>query len=222
MHREQTGSTPQSQTRTGFRKNGLIFQDGDRAGCAYRIEQGWVRQHVMTEDGARQILGFLTVGDVFGFGRHVRSTTAEAVTEVKLSRISLGLLREPQSFQESGPELFDQMGRRYDELAHHVQQLMHSPVEQRVLCFLAWLAHRQDADRRGGLAYIPMSRVDICDHLDIAAATLSRTLTQLQKEGRIVLHGPRQFVMRGPPRFGGACGAAGMTCGACASLPRPS
>lgn len=217
MHHGQIGPASSAGPLTTFRKNSQIFEDGDLADGAYRIAQGWVRLQIMTEDGARQILGFLTAGDVFGFGGQVRTTAAEAVTDVKLSRIPLARLREPEMDIETGREFFAQMSRRYDELAHHVQQLMHRPAEQRILCFLAWLAHRQDAESRGGLARVPMSRTDICDHLDIAAATLSRALTQLQKEGRIVLHGPRQFVMRGPPRLGAACRAAGTVCGACAT-----
>lgn len=211
---------PAGQSSSRFRKGEIIFDEGDDVRGAYEIESGWVRLQIMNEEGHRQILSFLTVGDSFGFNSGAYSLTAEAVTDVKLTRVQIRAALAPDASLEAGRQVLRQMSRRFDELAHHMQQLLYSPVEQRVLCFLAWLAHRQGPEPTSGFVRIPMGRQDIADYLGVAAATLSRTMTQLQQRGRITLRGPRCFRLAGPPRFVPQCRAAESICGACRA-PRP-
>ena len=79
-------SAMQPAAVTMFPADGLIYAQGDAAGRElYLVEFGTVRICRMTADGRRQITGFLTAGDVFGF---------EAGDEQKYEKVFLELLKK--------------------------------------------------------------------------------------------------------------------------------
>ncbi len=214
MHKARVIASPPRLTPR-FRKGETIFEEGDRADCIYEVVSGWVRLQILTVDGVRQILAFLGPGEAFSFFPGPQTMTAEAVTDTFLSRISQSALADPEVSPGDHAALLEEIGRRYDELAHHIHQLTHVQVEQRLLCFLAWLTHRQGVEKSIGMVRIPMSRTDIGDYLSIAPATLSRAFAHLHQSGRIVMNGPRLFAIKGEARYGRFCRAAASICGGC-------
>jgi CRP/FNR family nitrogen fixation transcriptional regulator len=68
-----------------------------------------------------------------------------------------------------------------------------SSAAERVIAFLVGLAERE---RGGASVDLPMSRADIADYLGLTIETVSRTLTQLEREGTIVMRSSRRIDLR--------------------------
>jgi CRP-like cAMP-binding protein len=75
-----------------YKRNKIIFAQGERAESAYLIREGQVKLRVASEDGREAVTGILSVGDFIGEGcmlsQEMRSCTAASLTPVALSRIS--------------------------------------------------------------------------------------------------------------------------------------
>ena len=50
----------------------------------------------------------------------------------------------------------------------------------------------------GGEVQLPMSRLDIADYLGLTIETVSRTLSELEKQSAIALPASRRIVLRNP------------------------
>jgi hypothetical protein len=73
--------------------------------------------------------------------------------------------------------------------------LLMMTASERVATFLLEMAERIHS---GGEVQLPMSRLDIADHLGLTIETVSRTIAELEKHSAIALPAPRQIVLRNP------------------------
>jgi CRP-like cAMP-binding protein len=181
-----------------YRRGHSIYGEGDLTTGIYRVDKGCVRLQVSSEEGDRQIVAFLFPGDVFGMSADLRTSSAEAVSDVDLTRYSLPSVLELATRSTS---VLLQVMRTADsifgDLAHHVEQISHLPATERVLWFLDWLSRRE-----GGLpgepVRLPMSRRDISDYLGLTPETLSRIMRQLQDDGHLSAISGKSFTLRRP------------------------
>ncbi|MGZ6040254.1 MAG: Crp/Fnr family transcriptional regulator [Phenylobacterium sp.] len=175
-----------------------IYAEGDSASGIYRVDKGCVRLQVNSTEGERQIVAFLFPGDVFGMSVDRRTSAAEAVCDIDLTRYSLPSVLELATRSTS---VLLQMIRAadivYSDLAHHVEQITHLPANERVLWFLDRLSRRQGV-RPGEPVRLPMSRRDISDYLGLKPETLSRIMRQLQDEGHVTTTGRNSFALTRP------------------------
>jgi CRP-like cAMP-binding protein len=175
-----------------FRKDRIIYDEGEPSLVMYRIERGCVRLQVNGAFGDRQIVAFLSEGDVFGAGPGRRNSSAEAVCAVDLACFSL----QPTLLQAGGQptliaEMLDNANRQYGSLAHHLERIAHLKSTERVLAFVVGQAARQG---RGGMqdhVILRMNRQDIADFLGLEPETVSRALKILETRGALTRHGPR-------------------------------
>lgn len=181
-----------------YRKGRLIYDEGEASKAVYRLDKGCVRLQVNGAEGDRQIVAFLFPGDLFGLCVDRRNSSAEAVTDVDLTRYTLQSLLD---LSTRSPEVTIQLMRGaetlYGELAHHVEQIAHLSAPERVLWFLHWLGAREPG-RSGGTVRLPMSRRDVADYLGLTQETLSRVIRQLLTSGEVEARGPRMIVLRRP------------------------
>ena len=174
--------------RLRFAKRHIIFQEGDEANVVYNVTRGTVRLFKMTQDGRRQVTGFLLPGDFLGLAsRSGYATSAEAITEVELCRFESDKL-------ETLFERNRQLERRLfeivdDELAVAQDQMLllgRKTARERMASFLINLSEREEIrGGRDGAVYLPMVREDIADYLGLTIETVCRTLSQLKREGLI-------------------------------------
>lgn len=179
-----------------FRKGQVIYDEGDAASAMFRVDQGCVRLQLNGADGRRQIVAFLFPGDHFGCSVGERMSSAEAVTDVALTRYSLqSVLELSARSTEVMVKLIRTGNHLYKDLAHLVAHVSRLPASERVLWFLTWL-WRQEQGRQGQAAALPMSRRDIGDFLGLAPETLSRVIKELVADGVLTVHGRRSFTLR--------------------------
>jgi len=163
-----------------------VFADGDPCSCFYKVVSGTVRTVKLLADGRRQIDDFHLAGDVFGLeSGEVHRFTAEAVSDVVLvayrrNRFS-DLVKSDPVF---GEQLMSSTLKSLDRAHEHLVVLGRKTALERMASFLLDLARRM---ARGDRVDLPMQRTDIADHLGLTIETVSRTLTQMVRDGLIRL-----------------------------------
>ena len=182
----------------------LVCQQGDATDAAFYVVQGELKLYKLTPDGRRQIIAFLSEGDFIGFAcGDEYSYSAEALTAVVVGRVPR---RRLEQMATESPALATRLfacARR--ELAFAHDQLLvlgrMTPLEK-LASFLMRLADCEE--RRGGdpeHLSLPMSRLDIADHLGLTIETVSRCFTKLRKLGVIQLARAADVIIRDPDRL---------------------
>ena len=177
-----------------YAKDQGIFAEGDRAAFVYKVLSGVVRTSKLLSDGRRQIDAFHLAGDVFGIeaGDEYRFC-AEAVGDcvVVAHRWScLGTLTGNDD--QFAQELTMGMMRSLIRAQNHMLLLGRKSALEKIATFLLDLAERT-AD--GDAVDLPMSRSDIADHLGLTIETVSRSFTQLERQGVIGLPSARRVML---------------------------
>jgi len=172
-----------------------IFAEGDSPEVFFKVVSGLVRTCKFLSDGRRQIEAFHVEGDVFGFelGRgHVLS--AEAVSECTLiSYRRRGVEMLAQKDETVTRQLFQYAMHNLARAQGHSLLLGRRGAAEKVAAFLlAWA--KNSADKR--VINLAMTRQDIADYLGLTIETVSRTLTQFERDGAIGLPNARQVVLR--------------------------
>jgi CRP/FNR family transcriptional regulator, nitrogen fixation regulation protein len=185
-----------TEARPGHRRTvaaeAEIFAEGDRAG--YKVVSGVVRTYRLLADGRRQIDAFHLPGDIFGLEAGAEHRfNAEAVTEAQLEVHR----REPRALAgDDGAlarEVVASMMRGLERAQDHMMLLGRKSARERIATFLLTMARRMAC---GGTALeLPMSRTDMADHLGLTVESVSRAVTQLERDGLIALPPNRRMVV---------------------------
>lgn len=182
-----------------FEQDEEIFGEGEAADFVYKVISGVVRTHRLLDDGRRQICGFHFPGDVFGLELdQTHSATAEAVGGCEIALVRRAALdRSAAASAGAARELWRLASRNVQRLQRHLVVLGRKTAVERVVTFLLALAERGGGNKVG----IPMSRVDIADYLGLTIETVSRTLSQLERDAAITLSNAREIVLEDRSRL---------------------
>ncbi|WP_173977735.1 helix-turn-helix domain-containing protein [Magnetospirillum sp. UT-4] len=167
-----------------------IFREGDRAEHVYSVSHGAVKLYKLLSDGRRQIIGFLFSGDMFGLALDDGyAYTAETLVATQLCRFTH---RKLDAMQGQMPRLERRMFTMTvkDLMSAQEQMLLlgRKTAREKVATFLLKLSRRaQVQGLPASPVALPMSRADIADYLGLTIETVSRTFTQLKKDGIIGL-----------------------------------
>jgi CRP/FNR family transcriptional regulator, anaerobic regulatory protein len=183
------------QPAESFSAGEALIWEGDQAGQIFDVLEGVLRIYKILPDGRRAIMGFLYPGDMLGVSfQHHSLFTAEAVTPVKVRRLSRErflsrLNQSPELQSQVFALLCDKMS------AAHEQMLLlgRKSAEERVVSFLI-AVHRKCG--QGDEIELPMSRLDMADHLGLTIETVSRMMTGLARRGLIHATGRHRIALR--------------------------
>lgn len=175
-------------------KDEEVFAEGDRAAYFYKVVAGAVRTFKLLSDGRRQIDAFHLPGDIFGMelGDEHRFS-AEALGEatiVAYRRCSLEVLASRD--QALAQQVTSSVMRTLERAQDHILLLGRKHALEKIATFLLVLSERLAED---GHVDLPMSRIDIADHLGLTIETVSRSLTQLERQGVIELPAHRRSIV---------------------------
>jgi CRP/FNR family nitrogen fixation transcriptional regulator len=188
---------PRLGTTRVLRKDEEVFAEGDRAAFFYRVDSGAVRTYKLLSDGRRQIDAFHLAGDIFGIeSGDEHRFHAEALGNATVTcfrRCSLETLA-------SGDDAFARqvvsaMMRSLERAQSHMLLLGRKTAMEKIAAFLLDLSGRILDDDETGQVDLPMSRIDIADHLGLTIETVSRSLTQLERQGVIGLPAHRRSIV---------------------------
>ena len=172
-----------------------IYAEGDEARCFYKVVSGVVRICRFPSDGRRQIDAFHMAGEVFGFEAGAdHRMSAEAVSECTVI-----------AYRRRGLETMvsqdDRLGRWFFSHAmtclavarEHSLLLGRGSAAQKISAFLLEIAERQGSNNVVDLA---MSRQDIADYLGLTIETVSRVLSQMERDGTVGLPTARRVLLK--------------------------
>jgi CRP/FNR family transcriptional regulator, nitrogen fixation regulation protein len=173
-------------SRRSFVKGEELFTEGDPADFFYKVVSGTVRTCKLLSDGRRQIDVFHLPGDVFGLESGAdHGFTAEAVEDVVVEAYRrsqfASLLHVNAAF---GEQLMSSMLKNLERAHEHMVLLGRKTAQEKMATFLLDMAGRTAKTDQVDL---PMQRTDIADHLGLTIETVSRTLTQMVRDGLIKL-----------------------------------
>lgn len=178
-----------------YQANEEIFGEGEPADYVYALVSGAIRVVHFTGDGRRQILAFHLPGDVFGLdlsGVHEFAAEAICESQVVLVRRSAVETAATESLPVARALIAHQTRLIQDAFSHSLVLGLKGAGE-RVASFLLTLSER--ATPHAALR-LPMSRADIADHLALTIETVSRTLTQMERDRTIALPSAREVIMQ--------------------------
>ena len=169
------------QRLRSWRKDEVLFREGDVADAVFVVVSGTVRTSMMLSEARRQVIGFHEAGDLLGLtsGEHY-VYSAEAVSAAELygiRRADLERLVHAQPNLCRSLTLFTQHELKVAQ--QHMLMLGRMTARERLCLFLL------ERLNGGGLTHLPMSRTDIADYLGLTLETISRTMTKLRVDGVI-------------------------------------
>ena len=183
--RQPAQRMPPGQRRF-FAKGDEVFVAGDTATQFFKVVSGTVRTCTLLTDGRRQIEAFHLCGDLFGLeSGHVHRFTAEAIDNVEVIAFPRAYLtRLVRDNPEFGDEIMNATLASLDRAHSHMVLLGRRTAQEKIAAFLLDMAQRL----AGTDSFeIPMQRADIADYLGLTIETVSRTLTQMARDGLISL-----------------------------------
>lgn len=171
-----------------YRKGEVVYSEGDPAGSLYCVYTGRVRLYRLTPGGGMRVLRFVGPAHLFG---HVellsggpRTVTAEAAENAVVCRLpARGILALARSDPAFSLALAQSMAL---DLRHTEELLLGgaSPVRHRVARLLLELGGPDGQE-------IPMSRLEMAQLVGTTPETLTRVLSELDREGVIRRHRKR-------------------------------
>jgi CRP/FNR family nitrogen fixation transcriptional regulator len=182
-----------------IREGEEIFAEGDDTDHFYKVVSGVVRVCKFLADGRRRIEAFHVEGEAFGLElADLRLLSAEAVSDCTLiayRRRGAETLAERD--ESVGRELFQYAMRNLAHAQDHSLLLARRGASEKVAAFLLSWARQLSAS--GKLIALAMTRQDIADYLGLTIETVSRSLSQLEREGVIALPSLREVRLNNIP-----------------------
>jgi CRP/FNR family nitrogen fixation transcriptional regulator len=177
-----------------FAKDEEIFAEGDKAAYVYKVLSGVVRTSKLLSDGRRQIDAFHLAGDIFGIeaGDEYRFCAESVGNCVVVAYRRSHLAALTGSDAQLGQDMTMGMMRSLVRAQNHMLLLGRKSALEKIATFLLDMAERTADDSTLDL---PMSRTDIADHLGLTIETVSRSFTQLERQGIIGLPSARRIVL---------------------------
>ncbi|QUD87526.1 helix-turn-helix domain-containing protein [Phenylobacterium montanum] len=185
-----------------FERDEEIFGEQEEADFAYKIVSGAARTFRVLSDGRRQVVGFHLPGDVFGLERgETHRFSAEAVSGCVVALVRrTAIERAARADGEAARWLWGLAAGELERLQDHAMLLGRKTATERVASFLLDMAERSPF--AGGVQLL-MSRADIADYLGLTVETVSRTLTQLERDHMIAIPSSRRIVLSRPEALAG-------------------
>jgi CRP/FNR family nitrogen fixation transcriptional regulator len=169
-----------------------IFAEGGETELFYKVVSGVVRVCKFLSDGRRQIEAFHITGDVFGFELgEAHMLSAEAVSDCTLIAYRRRMLESAaQNDQAVSRQLFQYAMQGLALAQNHCLLLGRRGATEKVASFLLAWAERSS---NGKLIHLAMTRQDIADYLGLTIETVSRTLSQFERNRLIALPSAREL-----------------------------
>jgi CRP/FNR family nitrogen fixation transcriptional regulator len=193
--RVDAGGVPQCLLAQSFGADGEIYAEGDEAVSFFKVVSGVVRTCKFLSDGRRQIDAFYVESEIFGFeAGEEYGLCAEAVSDCTVIPYRRrGLENMVANDDKMAMKLFSYAMGCLERARAHALLLGRGSATQKLATFLLEMTGRKPADEVIELA---MTRQDIADYLGLTVETVSRTLSQFERNGVIALSTARRIRLK--------------------------
>lgn len=186
-----------------------LYKMAENFDSLFVVRSGAFKTTLTAADGREQITGFYLPGDLIGMdaihtGRY--QATAMALTSSSVCGLPYNRL---QDLSQAIPALQQQIYNRLSKELASDQQLMmalgQKTAMEKLVGFLLSLSRRfEERGYAPDSFQLPMSRIDIANHLGLAIETVSRLLGQLVNDNLISCEG-KKIALRDKPRLKVMC-----------------
>lgn len=181
----------QKFTETGYEPEDFIYQAGDPASRLFIVAEGRVKLFQTSAAGKNVLLDLLGPGEFFGgldtLGTPVYPDTAQAQTRACVLRISSGNFRQILDLHPGVTlKVLEALAQRLQAANDRFFLISSAPVEKRVAVTLLKLSDKFGRKRKQGhLIETPLSRENLAEMTGSTPETVSRVISQFQREGWI-------------------------------------
>ncbi len=181
------------QRRKILHKGEFLFRNGDPFRGLIAIKSGMAKLVFHNEQGEEHIVQILLPGEILGFGaiskqkHHCSALALDTLSYCELPAEQLHRIcfRIPTLLDEILRHASDAIGTQRTQTLY-----IKKPAEQRLAAFLVDLSHRYAYRGFSGDHFsIGFTRQELGNYLDLALATVSRTLKQFEKKGWLEVKG---------------------------------
>ena len=185
-----------------FMKDDVIFHEGEANNNVYYVLSGVIRTSQILADGRRLVAKFIYPGELLDYdSARLSPYTAEAISPLSVLSISKKLLeRQLDTTPILRDYLMETLLKELQEAQSQVLALGRLTAIERVTYFLNVVSEKLGSDKDGAVQ-LPMSRMDIADHLGLTIETVSRVISRLKREGQISLLPQNRFVIKDSDDF---------------------
>jgi CRP/FNR family nitrogen fixation transcriptional regulator len=183
-----------------FARNEEIYAEEDETKYVYKVVSGAVRATRILSDGRRHVSAFHLAGEIFGFEPGPKHRfAAEAVVDSRIAMVRRSAIEDAAARNPAVGRAMWSLAEQNLERSHaHMLLLGRMSATQRVAAFLMEISARTSSP---DVVDLPMSRADIADYLGLTIETVSRTFTQLERDGAIELASARRIAFRNRSRL---------------------
>ena len=181
----------------------ILCHAGHPAQAVFSVTSGTLASFRERRDGTRKIFAFLFAEDLFGLARRgryvnsVKTITPSVVYRMPIEALT-GLLTRDASLQFRFLCKTTQIVR--DAQRQALMTTVRDPVE-RVALFLAMLEETQGERRDRDPIYIPMTRQDVSDYLNLTTGSIKASVDALESRGLIKRIPPDGILITDRERF---------------------
>ena len=186
-----------------YARGAHLFLEGERPKWIYIVVSGRIKLSVTSREGRTAILRIAGAGDVLGMNAVLAGTaheiSAEAVepSHVKAVRTA-DFLAFIQKYPEAAMETTRCMMREYQLIFNNICRLaLPATVSGRLAnLLLEWLHTRRTPAPQQGRVTVTLTHGEIAEMTNTSRETVSRVLTQFQREKLISMKGASLTVLR--------------------------
>lgn len=177
--------------RRVFKRNEVIFHEGDPGDTLHLVAKGHVAVRVSTPLGDRVMLAVFGPGEAFGelaliaedSTRTASAAAVEGAETFALHRRDFADLRKQTPVVER--MLVDALAARVGRLTGHLVEALHEPVEVRVARRMLALAETYETT--DGSVAIPLTQEDLASLAGTTRPTANRILRELEDDGALAI-----------------------------------
>jgi len=181
----------QNFSETGYEPEDFIYQAGDTVSSLFIVAEGRVKLFQTSAAGKNVLLDLLGPGEFFGslavLGTPAYLDTAQAQSHSCVLKISSENFRKILDVYPGVTlKVLDAMSQRLNAANDRFFLISSAPVEKRVAVTLLKLADKFGRKRKPGLLIeTPLSRENLAEMTGSTPETVSRVISQFQREGWI-------------------------------------
>ena len=195
LNKDQLVELDSAKSCNVFRKGETIFKEGSYPRGLFCVNNGKIKLSKTGSSGKEQILRFATNGDVMGYNSMLTNkplvATATAIEDAAICFIPsdqfFSLIREDSRFSLNMLEL---TAKNWHTASRLLTDMAQKSSKQRLAEMLLWLKETFGLDEDDCID-IKLSREEIANMVGTATEAVIRLLSDLKKQGYILLEGKK-------------------------------
>lgn len=184
-----------------YKKNEVIFREGEVADSIYLIKSGRVRVYKISDEGKELTLDFFNAEDILGesmfFENSLHTMSAIALADTFICcctrELFLMLLQNPQS----SLKIIQYLAQKSNNYTEHLSRIAFMDVRSRIIDLLYRLAEKYGTPSPVGLTLsIDLTHQDIGSLVNASRVMVTNILGELRKEKLVDINSHRITILK--------------------------